>query len=117
MAQRTAQQNKSLHLFCKQVADELNAQGLTVQEVLSKFTMEIDWTPEAVKDLLWKRAQKAYLKKKSTTELDKLEVDPVYEHINRFLSQPGIAIHVPFPSEVHDVSELTHRNLPSRNTA
>jgi hypothetical protein len=94
------------------VADELNAQGLTVQEVLSKFTMEIDWTPEAVKDLLWKRAQKGYLKKTSTTELEKGDVDPVYEHVNRFLSQAGV--HVPFPSKEADIAELTHKNLPSR---
>ena len=103
-----------MHLLFSQIADELNAQGLTVQEVLKSFTMEIDWTPERVKSIIWKSAQKPITKKESTANLDKVEVDQIYEHVNRFLSQPGIAIHIPFPSEEHDIAELTHRNPPVR---
>jgi len=46
--------------------------------------------------------------------LEKSEIDPVYEHINRFLSQDGISIHIPFPADEPDLAELTHRNLPSK---
>lgn len=96
MNQRTLKQNNSIHLFCEMLSTELNNHGLTIQETLKHAKADIDWTPELVKEILWKKIQKALLKKKSTTKLDTKEVDLVYEHINRFTSQMGIS--VPFPT-------------------
>lgn len=59
--------------------------------------MDLDWDKESVKDLLWRPAQKALLKKSSTTELNKLQdIDKVWEHLNRYLGV-NFGIHVPFP--------------------
>lgn len=95
---RTDQQNKALHVYFALVADALNQSGMNIEQVLKNFTMELDWSPEAVKEILWRTAQKRMLGKKSTTELKKQEeITAVYEALNRFLAKLGVE-HIPFPS-------------------
>ena len=97
-APRTEQQNRALHLYCRQVADALNGAGLDIEQVLKNTTMEIEWTKDSVKEILWRTAQKRALGKQSTTELNKQEdITRVYEIINRFLAKLGIES-IPFPS-------------------
>ena len=92
------QQQNSLHLWFQHVADALNDAGYPIQEVL-KQKMELDWDKDSVKYLLWYPAQWRLLRKKSTTELKKLEeIDTVYDHLNRHLGEK-FGIHVPFPSQ------------------
>lgn len=103
MQKLTDQQRKALHLWFTMVANELNASGNTVQLVL-KEKMDIDWSKELVKELLWRTAQKAILGKHSTTELDKqMEIDQVWEHLNRHLGEK-FGVHVPFPSDSERIS-------------
>jgi hypothetical protein len=96
--QRTMSQNNALHLYCKMLADELNAAGFTVQLVL-KEKIELEWDTSKVKELLWRPTQQAITGKKSTVDLDKMEdIDKVYEHLNRHISEK-FGIHVAFPSQ------------------
>ena len=93
----TSQQRKALHLYFKLVSDALNDAGLTVQKTLS-HSMELEWTPERVKDFMWRPTQKALLKKSSTTELSMhMDIDMVYEHLNRFLGEKLHIENIPFP--------------------
>ncbi len=94
---RTASQNNSLHLYFSLVSEALNESGLTIEKVIDNFTMEHEWSPALVKELLWREAQRFATKKESTTQLNKLqEIDKTFEIVNRFLAKLGI--HVPFPS-------------------
>ena len=94
---RTDQQNKAMHLYFQQVANALNDAGLTMEQTLQNLTMEIEWTKESVKEILWRTAQRRLLGKQSTRELNKQEdITRIYEVVNRFLAKMGI--HVPFPS-------------------
>jgi hypothetical protein len=94
---RSERQNRALHRFFHLLSDELNNAGYNIQFVLSK-KMDIEWTPETVKELLWRPAQKVILKKKSTTLLKKSEdIDKVYDHINRHIGEL-FGIHIAFPS-------------------
>ena len=100
---RTTQQNRALHLFCTLVAKALNDAGISLQQLLSKAKVEIPCTKDNIKENLWRPIQKAVLKKHSTRELGKHEVDEVYDVINRFLSDFELNgrryhIHVPWPS-------------------
>ncbi len=98
MTQRTYKQNSALHLWFMWLATELNLAGYTVQLVL-KEKMDLDWTPDICKELLWRPAQQAILKKKSTTELGKIEdIDKVYDHLNRHLGEK-FGVHVKFPTD------------------
>lgn len=94
--QRTVQQNKALHVLFKLLADTLNENGLDMRKTL-KPTIEIPWSPGAVKEYLWRPVQKAQLNKESTTELTTVEIDEVFDTINRHLGTK-FGIHVPFPS-------------------
>ena len=98
-ALRTDQQNRALHLYFELLADALNEGGYTVQIVL-KEKVEVDWDKDMVKDLLWRTAQKAILKKDSTTDLKKQEdIDKVYDHLNRNLGEK-FCIHVEWPTNI-----------------
>lgn len=97
---RTPQQNSALHLYYTHLAKELNEKGLTCRYILGTKEVQLDWTVELIKEMIWRPIQIALTGKKSTTSLDKVsEIDVVYEHLNRFFSNEPFCIHVPFPSE------------------
>lgn len=84
-------------MYFSLLAQELNEAGLTAQLVL-KEKMELNWTSEMIKELLWRPAQKAITKKRSTTQLNKQkEIDVIYDHLTRHLGEK-FGIHVPFPT-------------------
>ncbi len=94
--QRTAKQNNALHLYFQMVADSLNSAGLDVRTTLTTTEAEIAWTKTMVKELLWKPLMEIQLGKKSTKEMDTMEIDIVYDTVNAFLAKQGI--HEDFPS-------------------
>lgn len=93
---RTLAQNRSLHKLFQMLASELNDAGLDQRKVL-KETIDIPWTAEAIKEQIWRPVQEAQLNKHSTTELTTVEIDQVFDTINRHLSE-RFGIHVAFPS-------------------
>ena len=95
---RTLTQNRAFHLYFTMVAVQLNNSGLYINKLIKeeKYKADIDWSGNLVKEQLWKPIQNAILDKKSTTQLEKAEVDRVYNTLNRYLS--GIGISVPFPN-------------------
>lgn len=92
---RTPTQNNALHKYFELVAEALNDSGYDIRKTIS-HQMDIPWSKESVKELIWRQAQKTYLGKVSTTELNTKEIDGVYDVVNRYLAQFGI--HIPFPS-------------------
>lgn len=94
---RTSAQNSSIHLWLTQVAEELDKHGHTIQNVVQQIKQaEIRPTGKNLKEILWRPYQIAALQKDSTTKLNKLEVDKVYEGLNKFLGE-HFQIHIPFP--------------------
>ncbi|WP_201353834.1 hypothetical protein [Hydrogenimonas urashimensis] len=95
MDYRTIKQNAAMHLYFTMVADALNEAGLDMKQVIKA---DVPWSPSSVKEVMWKRLQKAMLGKESTTKLKKEEIDKVYDVMNRLLGEK-FGIHVPFPSK------------------
>lgn len=94
---RTENQNRALHLYCSMVAQELEAGGHSMQNVIKKITkVDIYPTTENVKEIIWREIQKALYGKKSTTELTVAEVSKVYEVMSMFLSK-HFGIDLDFP--------------------
>ena len=92
---RTPTQNNALHLYFTQLAEALNDAGYDIRKTLR---VDVPWTATTVKELLWRPIQKAYLKKTSTTELNKQQdIDRVYDILNRAISEK-CGVSVPFPS-------------------
>lgn len=101
---RTGRQNNSLHRFFRLLAADLNDAGLDMRKTLRE-DIEVPWTEELVKDHLWRPIQEAVVNKESTTELEKDEVDKVYNVLNRHLGQK-LGIYTPFPKDESRKGEL-----------
>ena len=94
---RTISQNSACHLYFSMLADELNKKGLDVKQTL-RHDFEIPWSPELVKNLIWRQVQEAMTDKHSTTKLDTDEVSKIYDTINRHLINiTNGEVSVPFP--------------------
>lgn len=116
--QRTLSQNAALHVYFKLVADKLNEAGLDMRKVL-KPTVEIPWSPKAVKEYMWRPIMTAQLGKRSTTEMTTVDIDFVFDTINRHLGEK-FGIHEPFPSldtilEIYRESERPKRSKGASN--
>ncbi len=94
--QRTAKQNKALHLLFTMIAETLNDTGNDMRRTL-RSDIEIPWSADTVKNYLWRPVQQAQLEKQSTTELTTKDIDAVFETLNRHLGDK-IGVHIPFPS-------------------
>lgn len=93
---RTSLQNRALHLYLKQLADELNANDLTVQLVL-KEAVERHWDMETVKSQLWSPIQKSLFGDAKTSKMNTKAYDKVDFYLSHFLSTK-FGISVPFPN-------------------
>lgn len=92
---RTSAQNRSGHLWFTHVAEALNESGNDMQVVLAK-RMEIWWTPESVKECLFKVLAKAMFNKTSTTQLSTKEFSQVTEQLQSVLAKDyGVNVDVP----------------------
>lgn len=94
---RTIKQNSALHKYFTLLAEALNDGGFDMRETIRQ-DVEIPWTPETVKENLWRPIQNAYFKKRSTAKLKKNEIDKVYDVLNRTIGG-RTGVFVPFPSE------------------
>ncbi len=94
---RTSLQNRALHLFFTQVANELNSIGIPfIYTGLKGVQMEIQWTGSLFKEMTWKPIQKAMYGTTSTTKLKRgKEIDSIFEVINKFFAERGIEITFP----------------------
>ena len=103
--QRTAQQNKALHQYFTMLAKDLNDAGLDIRKTL-KEDFEISWTPEAVKELIWKPILKVMFGELSTADMETDQVGEVYLVIARHMAQKGIT--TPFPDRFSLADEQLH---------
>ena len=91
---RTVQQNRAIHLYCKQVAEALNESGHSVTYVLKP---ETSFSMLTVKEQIYKPILTALRGKESTTQINTDEMNAVYDVMNKALSQK-FGLHIPFPS-------------------
>jgi hypothetical protein len=96
MQQRTTQQNKALHKMFSIMAETLNNCGLDMRKTL-KPEISISWSPQSIKEYLWRPVMRAQTGKRSTTEMTTKEVNDVYETISRHLAEK-FGVDIPFPS-------------------
>lgn len=113
---RTSAQNRALHLWLTQLAEEMDKNGITVQNVTAKIQRaEIRPTGNNLKEVLWRPYQIAATGKESTTQLTKQEVDKIYEGLNKFVGE-NFEIHVAFPSDqLRAWEEMSGEKLGSHN--
>jgi len=91
---RTIQQNRALHLWCKQIAELLNSKALYMTGV---FGSKIEWTMLLVKEQIVKATMKQIYSIDSTTKLQRKEIDGLIDYITKAFGTRGVEI-PPFPS-------------------
>lgn len=115
---RTKKQNDSFNLWLAQVAEALDKDGHTVQNVVAKIQKaEIRPTRDNLMEVMWRPYQIAATRKESSTKLTKGEVDKIYEGLNKFLGE-HFHLHIPFPSRKNALSGVRlaqHNNLSNEN--
>lgn len=94
--QRTLRQNAALHLMYTQLADQLNDTGNDMRKVL-KEGVDIPWSSDTVKDLLWRPIMEAQTGKVSTTQLTTKDIDAVFVTLIRHLGTK-LGIELEWPS-------------------
>jgi len=93
----TRKQQNSMHEYFQELADELNAQGVTQRALLEKLRwIEVPNTKDSIKEV-WRCIQEPQVNKESTADLTIDEVSQVYDTFNKAISQE-YQVHIPFPS-------------------
>lgn len=106
---RTPAQNNALHLWLSMKAEQCRNAGVSPRMAFER-TIELDMTPQIMKEI-FRTVQKVMLKKKSTTELEKVgEIDDIVEHLNRFFAEEFFLEGIPFPSnEEYQLLKLRYK--------
>ncbi len=89
---RSEKQNRSLHLWFRQIAEELNDAGF--EHKLTVGTVDVPWSMETVK-MLFKKIMKAHIGKWHTSEMTREELSDVQDTMVRFLAEQGISVSFP----------------------
>lgn len=92
----TQKQMRALHLMFKQLSDSLNEAGADMKAVIRQ-DVDIQWTPENVKEYLWRPLMKANINKKSTTQLKTNEIDKIFDTLCKVIGE-RTGVEVKFPS-------------------
>jgi len=98
MAERTNQQNKALHLWLEMLADALNDAGYSVNDKIV-FKAEISFTKENLKESAVRPVMTALFPEiESTAKLSKTQIQDVYMHVDRAISE-RTGISIPWPTQ------------------
>ena len=84
---RTIPQNASLHLWCEQLADVLNAHGLGMKAVFAVKEVDVPWSKERVKENLFKPLLAVMEGKTSTADADTTDYNEVCAVLGKHLSE------------------------------
>ena len=96
---RSGLQNNSLHKYCTDLAHDLDAAGFEQREVLEQFkaSFTIPWTEDAIKNI-FKRVAKAMYDVDSTTKLNTVQIQKVYQVVDARISEIT-SVRCEWPSE------------------
>lgn len=96
-------------MYFKLLADTLNDAGLDMKKVL-KPSVEIPWSPETIKEYLWRPVMKAQLGFETTTKMSTVDIDKIFDTINRHLGEK-FGIQEDFPSYENIINKYRDENI------
>lgn len=108
---RTTSQNNALHLYFKWIADQFNNLGWTYnyQNPFNGHTIELAYTPNLVKDFIWRPIQKVLFEIESTTELTSQQINDIIDVLTLHFGKSGIKID--FPSWQSWMNEMDKKSF------
>ena len=94
---RSTLQNSALHQFFVLISDELNNLGLEFTYTgIKGLEIGTRYTPDIVKEFVWRPIQLTLFNVKSTTQLDSKKINEIADIIIKFFAEKGI--YMSFPS-------------------
>jgi hypothetical protein len=104
---RTNLQNRALHLFLTMISDNLNELGLEfLYTGIKGSQMSIRYTPEVVKQFIWKPIQMTLFKEKSTTKLNTLQLNEISDILIKFFGERDISLSFPNFKDLIEPKEI-----------
>lgn len=101
---RTLKQNRALWLWFTQISNKLNKDSFAIQDVIKLNTK---WSPEKIKELIFKPVIKSLYDKESSTKLLKDEFELLIDTIIQALGTKGIEC-PDFPNR-EDLESITYK--------
>lgn len=93
---RSQLQNKSLHLYFTLICYELNELGHEFRhEGLNGNVFEMRYTPDIVKEFIWRPIQISMFNIKSTTKINTIQINEIIDVITKFFADKEIVIEFP----------------------
>lgn len=93
---RTQQQNKALHVYFTMISYELNELGMEFSySGLNRNSFSMRYTPEIVKDFIFRPIMSAMFDIKSTTKLKTSQIDELIDVITKFFAERGVTLDFP----------------------
>ena len=93
---RTPKQQAAIEVYCREVAEEFERRGITVQAVMEISKRGIPWTQESIKEVIVKNVMEGMFGITSTTELNTKQWSQLYEALNEYVLSP-LGVYVPIP--------------------
>lgn len=93
---RTLSQNSALHLFFTNLADQLNELGEVFNYTgFNGKEMDMMFTPELIKNTLWRPMQISLFEIESTKDIDTNQINKILDIITNFFAKKGIPVSFP----------------------
>ncbi len=93
---RTTKQNSALHKYFEFIATELNELGMEFQyQGIKGMNISLRYTPELVKDFIWRPIQIALYEIQSTKDLDTKQMNDIIDILIKYFGERGIEIAFP----------------------
>lgn len=93
---RTSKQNRALHKYFTFVSDELNNIGLEFHyQGLKGIELSIMYTPNIVKEFIWRPIQIALFDIESTTKINTKQINKIVDVITKWFGEKGVYIDFP----------------------
>lgn len=102
---RSTKQQAALEIWCRGIAEALNDGGLSMQKVLEAKSVDIEWTGETVKSVLFRPILKAIAEVSSTADAGTKDYDVVRQTLTRHLGENLGVTCPPWPSRFSEGME------------
>ena len=101
---RSTKQNSALHLLFTVLSSQLNEMGLEFRYLgLSGQILEMRYTPELVKNHVWRPIQESLFDIKSTTKINTIQINEIVDVLIRFFGERGIVIEFPSKEQIDNL--------------
>jgi len=93
---RSTKQNSALHLLFTIISSQLNEMGMEFKYLgLKGNVLEMRYTPELVKNHIWRPIQETLFDIKSTTKINTTQINEIMDVLIKFFAERGIVIEFP----------------------